>query len=539
MKMLNTCEVTESLESSFLFTKRCKSLPVFNSTMYWLNNNYNRIKDINCVTKFSMKLAETTVKSSIYLANPFVEKFKDSVTVLDNIACSQLDRLEAAFPILHSDNLVDESKFYINKNVKTMMNSMSLLNLYESKIKGVDMLKNSATNVAKRLFQLSQDYMEESLIETKNTFDSSISSEEIAKLKTMNDEHLSERLRILSAFLYHVVKKKCLSNIEEIIKLLDKYLVRIISLLDILDDQKREMTMLFQKRFELARQQIILYKDYFDVLQKQLIVRDGRSLENVYSLEERVKILVRRSLGNCLTASYLCCSVLNTIPSQVKSSFLSTFNEFHKTYSNFIKDESLNLSINDYESIIQSTKNLLIQLIKAILHSKMINSMTPNFDIFGVLHESEEESAIAESIQSEMEIQNEDRFTAATCASNENIDDKFTSNNSSLNLSKLFNISYELNKDSHEHAANLNSSTDSTISSKSIQSLARETTSSNTNSSIVSDYSDECQINEKNQIEQRIKDESNFSMANEEFDTGAYQCFSHESDETTTTDENT
>lgn len=85
----------------------------------------------------------------------------------------------------------------------------------------------------------------------------------------------------------------------------------------------------------------------------------------------------------------------------------------------------------------------------------------------------------------------------------------------------------------------MNSSTDSTISSNTSQSLPRETTSSTTNSSSISDYSNECLVNENNLIKQFDKEETNFSKENEEFATGTTQCSSHESDETTTTDENT
>ena len=164
---------------------------------------------------------------------------------------------------------------------------------------------------------------------------------------------------------------------------------------------------------------------------------------------------------------------------------------------------------------------------------------TPNFDIFGVIHESEEESAIAESTQTEIEVQNDDLFTAVTCASNKNMENTFSSDNSVLDLSKLFNISCDFNKDLYEREVNVNSSTDSTISTNSSQSIPREATSSTTNSSIISDYSNECHSNEKNLIEQRNNDETNFNMANDKFDTGANQCSRHESDETTTTDENT
>ena len=110
------------------FANRCKSLPVVNSTYSLINDYYNRVKETNRLTKYTIGLAETTVKTSIGLANPVLDKFKGPIQALDTIACRQLDKLETAYPIIHED-----TNTVVNKSKELIRNKINEINAIEDK----------------------------------------------------------------------------------------------------------------------------------------------------------------------------------------------------------------------------------------------------------------------------------------------------------------------------------------------------------------------------------------------------------------------
>lgn len=112
-----------------LTTNKFKSFPVVNSTCGWLSDSYSKIKATNFVTKCTCRVAESTLKNSMYLASPLVNTFKSQVDCLDSLAFNQLQRLESAFPIIKSDadKIVSQSKELINKTVEPVSNSLENL----------------------------------------------------------------------------------------------------------------------------------------------------------------------------------------------------------------------------------------------------------------------------------------------------------------------------------------------------------------------------------------------------------------------------
>lgn len=107
------------VEDELKFTSRIRSLPVVMTTYMWLSHNYERLKAMNSIIKQTCELAEMTVQASVHVvASPITTKFKTQINHLDCFACTQLDRVETAFPLINKD-----TQTILNKS-KTMLLGM-------------------------------------------------------------------------------------------------------------------------------------------------------------------------------------------------------------------------------------------------------------------------------------------------------------------------------------------------------------------------------------------------------------------------------
>jgi hypothetical protein len=281
-------------EEACRFICRFQSLPVVNSTCYWLFENYNKLKEKNFVTKCTCDLAETTLKSSIYLATPIVKKFKSQVNALDSIACNQLDKLESAFPIIKSqpDMIVSQSKELINKTVEPAVTRYanfrtSTQNQCKTVREKLSLKKNTG-----KLINMSQCFLENHFI-----YDEISSSPYMEKVeeyiqvyldykdtiacKELNYELLFKHIRILTYVLFYSIEAKITRHSNESIRFIKSYFYKLFKLFEYYDTVKQNLNNKLSEKFHVTREKIDLYKEYLDVLSKQFTVQDGRQLSSI------------------------------------------------------------------------------------------------------------------------------------------------------------------------------------------------------------------------------------------------------------------
>jgi len=297
---LNENSMHTGSEESCRFIYRFQSLPLVNSTCYWLFENYNKIKEKNFVTKCTCDLAETTLKSSIYLAAPIVKKFKSQVNVLDFIACNQLDKLESAFPIIKSqpDMILSQSKELIKKTVKPAVTRYTNFKINtENQCKTVrEKLSWKKTTV--KLINISHYFLEYHFI-----FEEISSSPNMEKVeeyvqvyldykdkiacKELNYEILFKHIRILIYVLFYSIEAKITRYSNESIRFLKAYFCKLFKLFEYYDALRQNVNTKLREKFHVTKEKIDLYKEYLDVLSKQFTVQDGRQLSSInviYSL---------------------------------------------------------------------------------------------------------------------------------------------------------------------------------------------------------------------------------------------------------------
>lgn len=291
-----------SSEVSFQFADKVKSLPVVNSTCYWLSESYNKIRERNFVTKCTCGLAETTIKSSIYLATPLVKKFKSQVNALDSIACNQLDRLEIAFPIIKSnpDAIVSQSRELLNKTVEPAVTRYTSLKTHTTQkcksvkefyLNGPLSLNNNRGLL--KLISFTQNFIENYFIyEQISTTPNMEKVEEFVQVyldykdkqnanKGLDYENLIKHIKVLTYVLFYSLEAKLTKNSNESFKLLKSCFYRMFKLFEYYDLCKQTMLNKLQDKFHVTKDKIDLYKEYLDVLSKQFTVQDGRQLHQI------------------------------------------------------------------------------------------------------------------------------------------------------------------------------------------------------------------------------------------------------------------
>ena len=157
---------------------------------------------------------------------------------------------------------------------------------------------------------------------------------------------------------------------------------------------KTSVSFRLQDKFHVTRDKIELYKEYLDVMSRQFIVQDGRSLEHVHSLEERTKIVIRRSVGNLLTAFHLVYSKLQQLKPIIENNKLNTLmrglcTDMCQLLSKD-QDESSNFNellvknfLNEYSELITRLDSV-VEAIKTY-NVSIVNWCVPNFESFGII----------------------------------------------------------------------------------------------------------------------------------------------------------
>ncbi len=271
-------------EIGLLSATKIKSFPVVNSTCYWLTESYLKLKQANFVTKCTCGLAETTLKNSMYLATPLVNRFRDQVTSLDSLAFNQLEKLETAFPIIKSnaDTIVSQSKeLLMNKTVKPVRSRYKTL-----KTNTIGCL--SSPVLVNRFLDLTQNFLETYLIEEDlKKLNHAESVEDYIKYYgeyKINEEKyndLIKRIQMLTYVFYYALKTNSLNQAQMALKVLTVKLAKLYMYLELMNAYKTSATRGIKEKFYLTKEKFELYKEYLDVLSKTFTVQDGRSLHHV------------------------------------------------------------------------------------------------------------------------------------------------------------------------------------------------------------------------------------------------------------------
>lgn len=286
----------------FLFANRCKTLPLVNSTCSLFNEYYNKVKEANRLTKFTIGLAESTIKTSFSLANPVLEKFNGPLHVIDEIANRQLKKLETAFPILNeeTDSVVNQGKMLLHKTAEPALSKLNKIEHRCENIKNYGMEKVTsikkareqlkAKAILKKLLDASEYLIEKYLLEDrvyvvddKLLMDYYHSGSSLTRdaTKRRDNEDISNRIKGLTCTVYSALQKRCLRKINTTIHSFDAFLDRISQLVHLLDKQKTYLKTQFKDKMSNGFKKVHFCKEYLEALAKQMMVQDGRSLNQV------------------------------------------------------------------------------------------------------------------------------------------------------------------------------------------------------------------------------------------------------------------
>jgi len=390
---------------SFQCTTKIKSFPVVNSTCFWLTENYSKLRESNFITKTSCGIAETTLKSSIYLASPIVNKFKDQVNSLDSIACDQLDRLETAFPCIkkETEDLMLQSKELINKTVGPVSNRY---NLYKKNTCETMKRLNKHT-LTNQFFDLSEKILEKYLIysdlEKKEDEELTdyIQAYREYKLDDKRYQKLLRRIKVLTYVFLYAMKANFLKHASHALELLAIKFKSLYIYLEMFHTYKYSLVNRTTERFELTKEKIILYKEYLEVLSNQLTVQDGRSLHNIQSVEERTKIVIRRSLGNMIAAFHLVSSkVLNVVPFiqsrfNTLGQFIADLYHIYNKHDGSFNEMLVDTILREVGECTYKTQCSVDLFLKNLNNSAIVTWFVPNFETFGVLYYEYEDMTIS------------------------------------------------------------------------------------------------------------------------------------------------
>jgi len=405
-------------QEGLLTANKFKSFPVVNSTCYWLTEGYTKLRQVNFVTRSTCDIAETTLKNSIYLASPLVNKFKDQVTSLDSMACNQLEKLETAFPIIKSDteDIVSQSKQLINKTVepvstryKSLQNNT--INTCNSVKSCLNAKSNAGQALANRFLDISQNFLEQYLIyadllefEAKNDVDEYIKYYSNYKLNEKHYQTLIKRIRVLTYVYYFSLKANLFNRAKLVHEILTKCYARLYAYLHWFDLYKNSLLKKSKDTFYLTKDKLDLYKEYLDVLSKQFTVQDGRSLHHVHSLEDRTKIIIRRSLGNLIAGFHLIHTrVSNVIPIiqfrfKILGQFISDLYHIYKKNDGSFNEMLVETILREIGECTYKTQSSVNTFLKSLNNSAIVSWFVPNFETFGVLDYEYEEYTVNQNI---------------------------------------------------------------------------------------------------------------------------------------------
>ena len=270
MKILENSSIglTDCIHASASFTNKVKSIPVVESTCDWLCNSYIKLKSTNFVTNATFNMAECTLKNSLHLATPLLKPFQAQVDALDSLACTQLDRIEHAFPIIKTDTgtLVCQGKDLLNNwTVQSAVNHYNQIKtgtefIYKKSCELSD-LRAQTRQLATRLCELTDSLIEKNLLRdqlvTLKKNDEVVLSSNERLLCYLNYKEqvanssmsLTERSKTLSLLLYFCVQDKLLRQLNESIEKIKATFVYLNKLLEMYEMFKRNVACKLQDQF--------------------------------------------------------------------------------------------------------------------------------------------------------------------------------------------------------------------------------------------------------------------------------------------------
>lgn len=390
--------------TGLLTSNKFKSFPVVTSTTNWLTENYSKLKERNFMTKCTCGLAETTLKNSMYLATPLVNKYLPLVNSLDSIAYNQLERLETAFPIIKSEPeyLVTQSKELLTKTVEPVSKRVNNFKTNtKASVKNCLPKSLPGQKLANQFLDMSQKLLEQYLIyadlEKLEILDESPKEFISYYEKEKKCQALFKRINVLTYVFYASLKEKLMKQARLVLDLLTFKFAKLQSVISWLDSYKTSILNKTKEKMYLTKDQIHLYKEYFDVLSKQFTVQDGRSLHHVHSLEDRTKIIIRRCLGNLISACHLAYSRFSNVIPIIQARFKALGQYTTDLYQIYNKhDGSFNellveTILREIGEISRQTQLSVNVFLKRLNNSEIVSWFVPNFETFGVLDYDMEE----------------------------------------------------------------------------------------------------------------------------------------------------
>lgn len=131
-RRLKEKEKMEAEEGQLQFLSRVGQLPMVTSTMDQLGSLYSRTKESNRLMKFTLQTAESGVKVVTCSAMPVINKFEKPIGAIDNMACTQLEKLEEKYPIITkpTEEVVKETKELYNSTLKPTVDRITSVTQY-------------------------------------------------------------------------------------------------------------------------------------------------------------------------------------------------------------------------------------------------------------------------------------------------------------------------------------------------------------------------------------------------------------------------
>ena len=243
--------------NKFRFPARLIANPMVQSAYTWMNDYYAQVKNANVLINRLCGLTEAAWTTSVNLSEPYVQKYESNLTALDNMACSQLDLVEALTP-----------------------SSLGL----QSVVNGS---KAVATQVASQAIGLGEQFVESMLNFDQISASRAERSDKPSVFKrnkklwlaNKSNATLMKRLVLLSFILFNFVQFKFI----QLMYAVQPYVANVLHLANEYKTKQVDQIKLFLKdRFHITKENVDFYKDYMRVLGKQFTVSDGRSIEHIH-----------------------------------------------------------------------------------------------------------------------------------------------------------------------------------------------------------------------------------------------------------------
>jgi hypothetical protein len=240
------------------FSNKFKSIPIVESTWYWLCTKYIKVKEINFVTNATLSLAENTVKTTSVLATPLLKKFRVQVEAFDNIACLQLDRLETFLPLIKSntESLVYQSMELLSTwKTPSALDNLNLIYNKSYQYSPFD-LKAKSIKLVSKVLDHGENFIGENLVGCELKKSDSESNNQLIKnylnFKQDNSEmSVVTRGRNLSLIFCECVKQKIIRLLSSSIEQIKIILLNSCKIVEIYDTIKQKASLKLQDQFNV------------------------------------------------------------------------------------------------------------------------------------------------------------------------------------------------------------------------------------------------------------------------------------------------